>query len=106
MAKKAQFATKIGLVAATVGSAIGLGNVWRFPAETQENGGAAFLLLYVVCVLLLGIPVMLGEMSLGRGGRSDARFEMVDYRRFGHSCRILDNGVLYGCCRLDSGISV
>ncbi len=72
MAKKAQFATKIGLVAATVGSAIGLGNVWRFPAETQENGGAAFLLLYVVCVLLLGIPVMLGEMSLGRGGRSDA----------------------------------
>ena len=68
MAKKAQFATKIGLVAATVGSAIGLGNVWRFPAETQENGGAAFLLLYVVCVLLLGIPVMLGEMSLGRGG--------------------------------------
>ena len=72
MAKKAQFATKIGLVAATVGSAIRLGNVWRFPAETQENGGAAFLLLYVVCVLLLGIPVMLGEMSLGRGGRSDA----------------------------------
>ena len=72
MAKKAQFATKIGLVAATVGSAIGLGNVWRFPAVTQENGGAAFLLLYVVCVLLLGIPVMLGEMSLGRGGRSDA----------------------------------
>lgn len=72
MAKKAEFATKIGLVAATVGSAIGLGNVWRFPAETQENGGAAFLLLYVGCVLLLGVPVMLGEFALGRGGRSDA----------------------------------
>ena len=69
---KSLFASKIGLIAATVGSAIGLGNVWRFPAETQENGGAAFLLLYVLCVLLLGIPVMLAEFSLGRGGRSDA----------------------------------
>lgn len=72
MAKKAQFATKIGLVAATVGSAIGLGNVWRFPAETQQNGGAAFLLLYVICVFVLGVPVMLGEFALGRGGRSDS----------------------------------
>lgn len=72
MAKKAEFATKIGLVAATVGSAIGLGNVWRFPAETQENGGAAFLILYIACVFLLGVPVMLGEFALGRGGRGDA----------------------------------
>lgn len=72
MSTKSQFATKIGLVAATVGSAIGLGNVWRFPAETQANGGAAFLLVYILCVLCLGIPVMLAEFSLGRGGRSDA----------------------------------
>lgn len=71
MASK-QFATKIGVIAATVGSAVGLGNVWRFPAETQANGGAAFLLLYVCCVLVLGVPVMLAEMSLGRAGRSDA----------------------------------
>lgn len=67
-----QFSTKLGLIAATVGSAVGLGNVWRFPAETQANGGAAFLLLYIVCVLLLGVPVMLAEFSLGRAGRSDA----------------------------------
>ena len=72
MSAKAVFSTKIGLIAATVGSAIGLGNVWRFPAETQANGGAAFLLLYIGCVLLLGIPVMLAEFSIGRGGRSDA----------------------------------
>lgn len=72
MGEKKQFATKIGLIAATVGSAIGLGNVWRFPAETQANGGAAFLLLYIICVVALGVPVMLAEFSLGRAGRSDA----------------------------------
>lgn len=72
MAKKVQFGSKIGLVAATVGSAVGLGNVWRFPAEAQGNGGAAFLILYVFCVLLLGIPVMLAEFSLGRGAHSDS----------------------------------
>lgn len=67
-----QFGSRIGLIAATLGSAVGLGNVWRFPAEAQANGGAAFLLLYIVCVLLLGVPVMLAEMSLGRAGRSDS----------------------------------
>lgn len=72
MSTNTQFKSKIGLIAATVGSAVGLGNVWRFPAETQANGGSAFLLLYIVCVLVLGIPVMLAEFSLGRGGRSDA----------------------------------
>ncbi len=72
MSSKIQFSSKIGLVAATVGSAIGLGNVWRFPAETQGNGGAAFLLLYMGCVLALGIPVMLAEFAIGRAGRSDA----------------------------------
>ncbi len=72
MAKKNQFASKIGMIAATVGSAVGLGNIWRFPAEVQSNGGAVFLAIYILCVLLLGIPVMLAEFSLGRAGHSDA----------------------------------
>lgn len=72
MAGKTQFGSKVGLIAATVGSAVGLGNVWRFPAEAQANGGAAFLLIYIVCVILLGIPVMLAEFSLGRGTGRDA----------------------------------
>lgn len=71
MSSKTEFASKIGLIAATVGSAVGLGNIWRFPAETQTNGGAAFLLLYIICVLILGIPVMLAEFSLGRGSKRD-----------------------------------
>ena len=72
MGGKTQFGSKIGLIAATVGSAVGLGNVWRFPAEAQANGGAAFLIIYIVCVALLGIPVMLAEFSLGRGTGRDA----------------------------------
>ena len=66
------FASKIGVIAATVGSAVGLGNIWRFPSVVQSSGGSAFLLVYLGCVLLLGIPVMLAEFSIGRAGRSDA----------------------------------
>ena len=66
------FATKIGVIAATVGSAVGLGNVWRFPSLAQENGGAAFLVVYLLSMLIMGIPVMLAETSLGRAGRSDS----------------------------------
>ena len=50
MSQKVKFGSKIGLIAATVGSAVGLGNIWRFPAETQANGGAVFLLIYIACV--------------------------------------------------------
>ncbi|MDE6329429.1 MAG: sodium-dependent transporter [Muribaculaceae bacterium] len=66
------FKTKMGVIAATLGSAVGLGSIWRFPAEAQENGGGAFLLVYLACVLILGIPVMVAELSIGRAGRSDA----------------------------------
>ncbi len=72
MSSNGQFSTKIGLIAATVGSAVGLGSVWRFPSEVQSNGGAAFLLVYIACVFILGIPVMLAEFSIGRAGRADA----------------------------------
>ncbi len=72
MSKDTTFSSKFGLIAATVGSAVGLGNVWRFPSLAQENGGGAFLLVYIACILVLGIPVMLAEFSLGRAGKSDS----------------------------------
>ena len=53
------FSGKFGVIAAAAGSAIGLGNIWRFPYVAGENGGAAFLLIYVAFVVLLGIPVMM-----------------------------------------------
>lgn len=72
MSSKTKFTSKLGVIAATVGSAVGLGTVWRFPNEVQSNGGSAFLITYVICVLLMGIPVMLAEFSLGRGSRADS----------------------------------
>ncbi|MCB9071252.1 MAG: sodium-dependent transporter [Prevotellaceae bacterium] len=64
--KRTKFGSKFGVVAAAAGSAVGLGNIWKFPYEAGRNGGAAFLLIYILCVLLLGLPVMLSEFAIGR----------------------------------------
>lgn len=69
---RGHFSTKIGIVLATAGSAVGLGNIWRFPYVTGQNGGAAFIVLYVVCILLLGIPGMLCEFIIGRHAAANA----------------------------------
>ena len=55
------FGSKLGMVLATAGSAVGLGNVWRFPYMAGDNGGAAFILIYIMCIMLLGIPCMMSE---------------------------------------------
>lgn len=68
---KTQFASKIGALAAAAGSAVGLGNIWRFPAEAHSNGGAVFVMMYLICLLLFGIPVMCSEFAMGRGGGGD-----------------------------------
>ena len=65
------FASKVGAILAAAGSAVGLGNVWRFPTETGEHGGAAFILIYVLFMLLLGVPIMVTEFAIGRHGGSD-----------------------------------
>lgn len=70
--ERARFGSKIGIILATAGSAVGLGNVWRFPYMTGQNGGAAFILIYIVCVLLLGIPCMVSEFAIGRHGAANA----------------------------------
>lgn len=64
--KRDSFGSKIGVIAAAAGSAIGLGNIWRFPYVTGENGGAAFLIIYLAFIAAIGIPVMLSEFTIGR----------------------------------------
>ena len=64
-----QWSSRWAFILAATGSAVGLGNIWRFPYITGENGGGAFLCIYVLCVLLVGIPIMMAEVMLGRRGR-------------------------------------
>ncbi len=68
-APREQWSSRTGFLLAAVGSAVGLGNMWRFSYLTAENGGAAFVALYIVMTLLIGLPVMLAELSLGRAAR-------------------------------------
>lgn len=69
--ERASFGSKLGIIMATAGSAVGLGNIWRFPYMTGENGGAAFILIYIACVIVLGIPCMISEFIIGRHGASN-----------------------------------
>ncbi len=66
MASRGGFSNKLGFIAAAAGSAVGLGNIWQFPYVTGQNGGAAFLLVYVGWIFLIGLPVMVGEIAVGR----------------------------------------
>ena len=70
--ERASFGSKLGVILATAGSAVGLGNVWRFPYMAGEYGGAAFIIVYVACVLLFGIPCMVSEFIIGRHAASNA----------------------------------
>lgn len=64
-----EWSSRLAFILAAAGSAIGLGNVWRFPYLTGENGGGAFVLIYILCVLVMGVPIMMAEIMLGRRGR-------------------------------------
>ena len=64
--QREQWSSRIGFILATVGSAVGLGNVWRFPTMVARSGGGAFLLLYLVVVVAVGVPIMMSELAMGR----------------------------------------
>ncbi len=64
--KRVTFASKIGVIAAAAGSAVGLGNIWRFPSQAADGGGAIFIMVYIGCILLFGIPLIISEFLVGR----------------------------------------
>jgi|TARA_B110000238_G_scaffold19942_1_gene19559 NSS family neurotransmitter:Na+ symporter len=64
-----EWSSRTAFILAATGSAVGLGNIWKFPYITGENGGGAFVLIYILCVLFIGIPIMLAEVYLGKRGR-------------------------------------
>ncbi|MGN0860778.1 MAG: sodium-dependent transporter [Candidatus Spyradosoma sp.] len=69
---RATFGTKLGIIAATAGSAVGLGNIWRFPSQTAQDGGAIFVFVYLACVAFFGVPIVLAEFILGRAGKANS----------------------------------
>ncbi|MDW7644706.1 MAG: sodium-dependent transporter [Desulfuromonadales bacterium] len=69
---RGQWASRLGFILAAAGSAIGLGNIWKFPYITGQNGGGAFVLVYLICILLVGLPIMMAELHIGRRGQRDA----------------------------------
>ncbi len=66
------WSSRAAFLLAAIGSAVGLGNLWRFPAEAGSNGGGAFILVYVLCVVLIGLPILLSEVVIGREGSQSA----------------------------------
>ena len=109
--ERASFGSKLGVILATAGSAVGLGNIWRFPYMTGQNGGAIFIVIYVFCVLLLGIPCMISEFIIGRHGQAntarafrimsgDTRYNLVADRIYGSNHRIPYFRLLCCCIRM------
>ena len=91
MSKNKQWASKLGFIMATAGAAIGLGNLWKFPYLMGKNGGFPFLVAYLFFIVLLGLPVMITEMSLGRKTRHDPvqRHRRLDFKVY---CQLCDDG--------------
>ena len=94
--ERGAWGSRFGFVLAAAGSAIGLGNIWRFPYVTGQNGGAAFVVLYILFVVLIGAPVMVAELSLGRASRLNpvGAFKAVAPKGLWHLVGLL--GVLTG----------
>lgn len=68
--ERVNFGSKLGAILAAAGSAVGLGNIWRFPYETGNHGGAAFILIYLGCVIVFGLPIMIAEFTIGRRAKA------------------------------------
>jgi len=69
--QREHWGSRLGFILAAAGSAVGLGNIWKFPYVTGEYGGAAFILVYFICVLILGLPIMIAELVIGRHTEKD-----------------------------------
>ena len=69
MKERDKFGSRLGFILVSAGCAVGLGNVWKFPYICGQNGGAAFILIYLVFLAILGLPILISEFAVGRGSR-------------------------------------
>ena len=90
---KTTFTNKYGAITAIAASAVGLGNIWRFPYLAGENGGAVFIFIYIISTILISIPILISKLTLGRetgtdviGAYSSSNNKMVNSRLFWTTC--------------------
>ena len=91
MEKREQLGSRLGFIMLSAGCAIGCGNVWKFPWMCGQNGGGSFMLVYVICLLILGLPAMVMELSVGRAAQTSP---FICMRNFPENA----NGKFRGLC--------
>ena len=112
-----QWSSRYGFLLASIGFAVGMGNIWRFPYVTGQNGGSAFLIIYLACALLIGLPLLITELTIGKRGRSSAPGSIINIAnesgvskqwgkggKSGCSLRLYNIVLLQRNFRLDSGL--
>lgn len=113
--KREKFSSSLTVFFATLSSAVGLGNIWMFPYVVGQNGGAAFIIIYLGCVLIIGLPTLISEFAIGRGTRKNVFRATRDVGsqkgiwgnwNFIITINILYVILLYSCCRLGLFIRV
>lgn len=93
----AQWSSRFAFIMAAVGSSVGLGNLWRFSAELGTNGGAAFLVVYIACIVFVGIPVLMSEFMIGRAGNSSSAVgSAVDLAERSNASKLWSSGAWFG----------
>ena len=112
MKEREKFSSRLGFILISAGCAIGIGNVWRFPYITGQYGGAAFVLIYLLFLVILGLPIMVMEFAVGRASRKSAArsFHLLEPK--GTKWHLYSYGAMLGnymlmmfyCRRLDAGL--
>ena len=109
--KREQLGSRLGFIMLSAGCAIGCGNVWKFPWMCGQNGGGSFMLIYLLCLVILGIPALVLEFSIGRAAQTSPLFMYRKLEKpgqkwgiFGWFCLLgqhCPDGILHCCLRLD-----
>ena len=95
--KRESFRSRLGFLLVSAGCAIGIGNVWRFPYVTGQNGGGFFVLIYLICLLVMGVPVLTMELAVGRAGKKSAVLAYKNLEKPGQKWHIHGWFCLIGC---------
>ena len=83
MEKRSHWNSRLSFILVAVGSAVGLGNIWKFPYIAGENGGGAFVLIYLICIMAIGLPIFIAELYIGQKSQSNlvTAFEVLDKKK-------------------------